>query len=711
MSSALLFFCLGLTLFSLTALFVVQMRRQVQAAWTETGRVYQRSTARMTAVGDLLDQVLFETDASQTLIYTNRAFHDLTGFQQRDLQGGLTLGDLLQIEHLEDPGAMLTDRSEICCRDGARIPVAVRLSAIRERDRIAGWRGLLEPLPVEDVPVEAVLGDILKDFNNCTTPGLPAALERGLGVIGRHLRADRCYHYAASQDGSNLVSFSQWYAPGVSPMSGDQTLPGLERYRWTTQRLEADGAVMIDDVGDLDPAQIPECGRWREQGITSLLVVPLRRDGDLVGIVGCESLGRVRRWRQRDRQLLEAMAQICERVQNQERTAARLDDANHRAGTLAELLPEPLAVADRDGAVVAWNAALAALSGRQADEMVSRPLVDVLEEMLPGAGAWLQAHAHGNAPASSEFFQLGDAWLQLSLRPLEHREYLLHVCDVTTAERNATLERTVADREQQLQDAQAELLAAQKDAAVARMVTGLAHELNTPVGVGLTAASHLQQQAASLGRAYADGLMRRSEFEEFLTRSQEASSIIVDNLQRAADLVSGMRQAAVDQVTDNKRLVPLKAYLADVLMSLGPRLRERHVAVDFRCPDDLALEVDPGALYRVVSNLVMNAVQHAFDGMLVGRISIDVAREGDRIALQVRDDGQGMTPEQIERIYEPFYTTARQRGGLGLGLHIVFSLVTRNFGGQITCHSTVGQGTSFRILLPVEAPTHEPEAI
>lgn len=709
MSSAMLLFGLGITLFALTALFMVQMRRQVEAAWSETGRIYQRSTARFTAVGDLLDQVLFETDASRTLIYTNRAFHDLTGFHQRDLQSGLALGDVLRLDDdadLGDPGAVVVNRSEICCRDGARIPVAVRLSAIVDRDRIAGWRGLLEPLPVDDLPVESVLGDILKDFNTCSTAGIPEALERGLSVIGRHLRADRCYHYAASQDGINLVSFSQWYAPDVSPMSGDEVLPGLGRYRWTAQRLRDDGVVLVNDVADLDSAQIPESERWRKQGITSLLVVPLRRGGQLVGIVGCETLGRVRHWTLRDRQLLEAMAQICERVQNQQRTAARLVDANHRAGTLAELLPEPLAVADRDGAVVAWNAALATLSRRNADQVVGRPLVDVFEDLLPGAGAWLQRHAEARTPASSEFFQLGEAWLQLSLRPLDHHECLLHVCDVTT---NATLERAVADREQQLQDAQAQLLIAQKDAAVARMVAGLAHELNTPVGMGLTAASHLLQHAETLGTAYADGLMRRSEFEEFLTLSREASSIIVDNLQRAADLVSGMRQAAVDQVTENKRQVPLKDYLGDVLMSLGPRLRERHVQVDFRCPDDLTLLADPAALYRVVSNLVMNALHHAFDGMLVGRITIDVGLDGERVVLQVRDDGRGMTPEQIERIYEPFYTTARQRGGLGLGLHIVFSLVTRNFGGSIACHSTVGQGTTFLISLPLEAPAHAPQ--
>jgi len=407
-------------------------------------------------------------------------------------------------------------------------------------------------------------------------------------------------------------------------------------------------------------------------------------------------------------------------LQSRQRSAARLHEANSRAENLAEMLPEPVAVADRDCEIVAWNAALASLSGIPADRVVGRPLISVLEDFVPGSGVWLEENrvCRGTGTEqtlSSEIYEVDGVFLQLSLRPLDHGENLLHVIDQTAVhreaeeirDRNATLERAVADQEQQLQDAQDRLLASQKDAAVARMVSGLAHELNTPMGVGLTCASYIQDQTTELKRHYGDGLMSRSRFEEFLETSDEATRIIIDNLQRANDLVSGMRQAAADQHIERKRPVPLKNYLGDVLLSLGPRLRERHVEVAFRCPDDLTLMADPASLYRVLSNLVMNALQHAFEGMLVGRIQIDVRAQDNRVIMVFTDDGGGMTAEQQERIYEPFFTTSRGDGGMGLGLHIVFSLITRNLGGSIDCQSQVGQGTTFRIELPMEGQEGE----
>lgn len=715
---------LGLSLVGTTAIFVVQLRRQVQAAWAETGRIYQRSSARFTAVGDLLEDIFFETDATHTITYTNRAFHDLTGFRQRDLQSGLALADILDVGDLHElrcPGEVYERQLNVCCRDGARVPATLRLTAILEQERVAGWRGLVEPLAEEDgassSTVDSVLGDILRDFNERPVADLRDTISRGLSLVGRHVGADRCYHYVISQDGSELHSFCQWYGAGVSPISGDEVLPGLASFAWARERLEQDGAVVVNDVETLS---VPEAERWRRQGVTSLLVVPIHSDGELVGILGCEALGRTRNWGVRQRQLLEAMAQICKRAKNAQMAAAKLDHATCRAENLAELLPEPVALADADGRVVAWNAALASISGMPSERAVGRHLVPLLEGFLPGGGVWLEQVARDqDRSTASDLFEHGSCFLQLSVRPLQHGECLVHVIDQTAAhreavairDRNATLERAVADQEQQLQNAQDKLVASQKDAAVARMVTGLAHELNTPMGVGLTCASYIQDQTDELQRTYSDGLMSRTRFEEFMEMCGEASRIIIDNLQRANDLVSGMRQAAVDHQSERKRPVPLKEYLGDVLLSLGPRLRERHVEVEFSCPEDLSLVADPASLYRVTSNLVMNALKHAFEGMLVGRIAIEVIAEGDSVVMTVSDDGCGMSAEQRERIYEPFYTTTRADGGMGLGLHIVYSLVTRNLGGQIDCRSRVGQGTTFRIELPMteelEGSRHE----
>jgi signal transduction histidine kinase len=140
-----------------------------------------------------------------------------------------------------------------------------------------------------------------------------------------------------------------------------------------------------------------------------------------------------------------------------------------------------------------------------------------------------------------------------------------------------------------------------------------------------------------------------------------------------------------------------------VLLSLGPRLRERHAEVQLRCPEDLVLRTDPGALYRIVSNLVVNSLQHGFDGMLVGAITITVTPHAGGIRLVYSDDGRGLDAEQRQRIFEPFYTTARGRGGLGLGMHIVYTLITGQLGGQITCTGRSGRGVRFEITIPALA--------
>ncbi len=221
------------------------------------------------------------------------------------------------------------------------------------------------------------------------------------------------------------------------------------------------------------------------------------------------------------------------------------------------------------------------------------------------------------------------------------------------------------------------------------------------MGVGLTAATHLGDRAARLVRLYGDGVVKRSDFEDFLASAQESAALIHGNLQRTADLISSMRQSAVDQMVEQVRSIPLKEYLGDVLLSLGPRLREKHIELIFRCPDDLVVVADPGTIYRIVSNLVLNALQHAFDGMLVGEIRIRAQDDDGRLVLSVADNGGGMTREQQTHMFEPFYTTARTRGGMGLGLHIVYSLVTRNLGGEIRCDSRPGKGSVFTITCPL----------
>ena len=254
--------------------------------------------------------------------------------------------------------------------------------------------------------------------------------------------------------------------------------------------------------------------------------------------------------------------------------------------------------------------------------------------------------------------------------------------DVTEARRNLQL----------IQEAQAQLVEQEKMAALGSLVTGLSHEINTPVGIGVTAASHLAEEMAQQLKLYHENALTRERFESFLEDCQESSNLIATNLNRAVDLLQNFKQAATDQATARDRVFNLKDYLEDVLRSFSPRLRNTGFGINIQCPEDLEMKCDPGSLYQILTNLVMNSLNHGFEGMLVGQISIVARLEDEGLVLEYGDNGNGMNKRDLARIYEPFFTTKRGRGGTGLGLHIVYSNVTQDLGGNITCASKPGQG-------------------
>lgn len=249
----------------------------------------------------------------------------------------------------------------------------------------------------------------------------------------------------------------------------------------------------------------------------------------------------------------------------------------------------------------------------------------------------------------------------------------------------------------QLRQAQRQLVEAEKLASLGGLVAGIAHEINTPLGVCLTAASHLQQQATQLRTRLAAGALRRSELDEFQRAACEGSDIILRNLQRADRLVRSFKQTAVDQSSDEWREIDLEQSVRDTLVMLGPVLRTTPHRIVIETSQRILVQTSPGALYQIVSNLVLNAIQHAFEAGQVGTLTIRLSRDGDAIVLEVCDDGRGMDERERARVFEPFFTTRRSQGGSGLGLHIVYNLVTQVLGGQIACESRVGEGTRFSV--------------
>lgn len=254
----------------------------------------------------------------------------------------------------------------------------------------------------------------------------------------------------------------------------------------------------------------------------------------------------------------------------------------------------------------------------------------------------------------------------------------------------------------QLRQAQQSLVESEKMAALGGLVAGIAHEINTPVGLGLTGASHFEHMVRQLEARYRAGELDEARFERFLGDSRELARAIFVSLEKAAALVRSFKLVAVDQGSDDARTFDVRPYLDDVVLTHQPILRKARVAVTVECDPNLSISSYPGAWAQIISNLLNNAVTHAFPAARDdARVEITVAPHDDELTLTVRDNGVGM-PESVARhAFEPFFTTNRHGGGSGLGLNIVYNLVSQRLRGRVQLHSVEGQGTTFEFHLPL----------
>ncbi|MGH8029724.1 MAG: ATP-binding protein, partial [Arenimonas sp.] len=265
--------------------------------------------------------------------------------------------------------------------------------------------------------------------------------------------------------------------------------------------------------------------------------------------------------------------------------------------------------------------------------------------------------------------------------------------------RNEALTRALDE----LRATQDELVRQEKLASLGSLVAGIAHEINTPLGICVTATSHVQGELKKWQRDYAAGAFDRARFEAMLAELEVAMRILEKNTRRGAELVQSFKQIAVDQSSGHRRVFDLSEYLDEILLSLRPKLKQFAGKVTVECPANLHMDGYPGALSQVVTNLVMNALLHAFEGRAPGTVSIRAEPAGDDVVLSVFDDGVGMPPADLNRFFDPFFTTRRGSGGTGLGAHIVFNLVTGVLGGAIKVRSEPGQGLRVTMRLPVRA--------
>lgn len=279
---------------------------------------------------------------------------------------------------------------------------------------------------------------------------------------------------------------------------------------------------------------------------------------------------------------------------------------------------------------------------------------------------------------------------------LKKSEQELRKANEETKEANRALKESLAV----LKETQEQLIQSEKLASLGSLVAGVSHEINTPLGVGVTASSFLEERTREMAVRRKEGTLSNGHVEKYLNIAAEASTIILKNLNRAASLVRSFKQVAVDQSGETRRLFNFKEYLDELLVSLRPKYKRTTHQVTVDCPADIKIDSYPGVFSQVVTNLLMNSLSHGLEGIEGGKIHIGVETHNDILRLIHSDNGRGMDDETRKKVFDPFFTTRRGMGGSGLGLNIVYNLVTRTLGGNIVCQSSPGKGTAFIISLP-----------
>ncbi len=272
--------------------------------------------------------------------------------------------------------------------------------------------------------------------------------------------------------------------------------------------------------------------------------------------------------------------------------------------------------------------------------------------------------------------------------------------------RNAELDQSNIELEHMVENlklTQNKLVESEKMASLGSLVAGVAHEINTPVGVGLMGISQFIDETNAIRKRYQNGELTETMFEEFLTCAAELSEIVNKNLARTAHLVRSFKQIAVDQTSEEDRTINLKEYIDEVVFSLGSVIRKAKVTVSIDCANDFIVVTNPGLISQVLTNLIVNSINHGFSHRGSGAVEIAVREDAKtRFVLTYKDDGKGISKDNLPKIFDPFFTTNRAEGGTGLGLNVTYNIVKNALDGSIECHSEPEKGVEFIVTFKVK---------
>lgn len=423
------------------------------------------------------------------------------------------------------------------------------------------------------------------------------------------------------------------------------------------------------------------------------------------------------KWNSRDEigRLVDSFNTMLERLQQEGARRQELAAQTRAAEAqrdLVEAIPTPLTVTRQsDNALLHVNQPASALLGNdgEADNHANDYLPDDdrarLVELLKLHGAVNEFETEITARGGKRF------WALMSARLLSYQGEQALLTTITPITERKRMEEELRGAKNKaegaleaLQQAQQSLIQAEKMASLGGLVAGVAHEINTPIGIGMTGASTLAAETQRITKLYADQSMTEDDFQDYLGVATETARLLLTNMNRAAELIQSFKQVAVDQTSAERRRFDLRLYIEEILSSLTPTIKKTKHTITVECPDGIQMDSYPGILSQVLTNLVMNALTHAYSDHQAGSLTIKVKSEAEKVVLSFADDGNGIPAENLNRIFDPFFTTRRTNGGSGLGLHIVFNVVTSSLNGQVDVASEVGKGTTFTLTFPVVAP-------
>lgn len=586
---------------------------------------------------------------------------------------------------------------------------------------IGGWyvvsalRSVEAELPVTSLEEQRALSGLIQGLARVTTRLDAARLEPSLVRVDQATIAlDRAF--------AIVTGFQQRFAETAA----EETAASVEEVH---RLLDAADALLQGDGGLDATAAVRLLGRLGEAQAALL---------DVYLISNTQALVALDRQSQQIGQLqialilvfglvLVAVAAMIALIVLQLRTAslrdaarAALADSEQRYRDLIEGSVQGILITDDDGRPVLANQAFAAIHGYAGvEEILEMPTAEPL--WAPDERDRLRAYratrgSGRDAPERYEYCGLrkdGEAiWLEDHVRRIVWQGRPASqstVIDITKRrqmqrELEAAIESTTkAYRE--LRETQDQLVQSEKMAALGALVAGIAHEINTPIGITLTAATTLADRTHALRQRADEGKAKKSEVMRYFQLADETVGLMVHHSNRAADLIHSFKQVSVDQTSDQRRRFRLCAYLEEVILSLAPALRKTPHEVIVNCPESLEVDSYPGAYSQVVTNFLVNAITHGYDGTTAGKLRLTVEPGTDGwLDLRFSDDGNGVPLELQDRLFDPFFTTRRGSGGSGLGLHIVHNLVVGRLGGEVRYEDTPGGGATFVMRVPIAAP-------